>query len=106
MRSPRNRQTKNMNIQNPAGEVPGRRKAAPTAIAPAKQQERKRHCNGSCHQSIEKRRHDARRRVCWRAPEIEYQTAPKAKTIVVTSTIVQKMTSGLACASFSGAISA
>jgi hypothetical protein len=98
-------QTKNMNIQKPVWEVPGKRNAAPSAIAAMKEQVRKRHCSGSRHQSIENRRHEGRLSAAplvWRR---EYQTVPSENSIVVTNTSVQKTTSGFVWLSRSGSIS-
>ena len=97
--------TKKMNIQKPVELVPLSRNAAPAAMAPVTQQDPKRHCNGSCHQSIENRRQDGRRRVVCLAPEIEYHTEPNENRVIVTKTIVQKMASGFAWRRFSRSIS-
>src|SRR5882757_365867 len=106
MRKPRNIDAKNMNIQKPVWDVPGRRSAAPTIIAPVQQAVRKRHWSGSCHQSIANRRHDGRRKVLCLAPRIEYHTVYGAKKIVPSSTTVQNTASGFAWLSNCGSISA
>jgi len=97
-------QTKNMNIQKPVWEVPGKRNATPSAIAPMKEQVRKRHCSGSRHQSIENRRHEGRLSAAPLVCRREYQTVPSENSIVVTNTSVQKTTSGFVWLSRSGSI--
>ncbi len=104
-RSPRKRQRKKMNIQKPVLEVPESRNVAPNTIPPAKQHDTNRHCRGSCHQSIEKRRNEGRRSACWPPPEMEYATVPNDNPIMPSRVMVQKIASGLLCASLSGAIS-